>query len=428
MICHALLWLWCSFTLNPAWAQDSLAGISADVLGLPIDHFRFSGNEQTRAGYMLERANLYIGKLITIENLEYALQELRDTDLFKAIQFQAERLENGEITLHILVDERRSWLLLPRASRNGDGDIKYGMRLRMYNLQGADRTLEVLAQHEDEEDGDSNDELRMRYKLPLFPSPYDQTWTLRHIVENKDEEGFENIEYVNQVSFTISRDWNIDFIETPLTVSTGIVLQDRELDEPYPDDIVAREAGQFNRLRLALIFDDEHRDRYRRFGSYYELAVQQGFETLGSDYESTIVEIEAINFHRLNRYDNLNSRFVIEVSNDSPFDYPQYGIGGSSNVRGLESIDERGDARWYANLELIISYRKLPAVAHSFFVDFGNVYDDLEDVDFGDTHYTLGTGIRWKVESFVKTDLFLDYGYDVEEGDGKFYGGTSLNF
>ena len=69
-----------------------------------------------------------------------------------------------------------------------------------------------------------------------------------------------------------------------------------------------------------------------------------------------------------------------------------------------------------------------PAVAHSLFVDLGNVYDDLEDVNFGDIHYTVGTGIRWKVESFVKTDLFLDYGYDIETGEGKFYGGTSLNF
>ena len=56
------------------------------------------------------------------------------------------------------------------------------------------------------------------------------------------------------------------------------------------DTIVARDAGMYNRLRLALILDDENRDRYRRFGSYYELGVEQGFEALGSDYESTIVE------------------------------------------------------------------------------------------------------------------------------------------
>jgi hypothetical protein len=40
----------------------------------------------------------------------------------------------------------------------------------------------------------------------------------------------------------------------------------------------------------------------------------------------------------------------------------------------------------------------------------------------------VGTGFRWKIESFVKTDLYLDYGYDPEEQEGRFYGGTSLNF
>lgn len=423
-----LMWLWLLFGANPAWGQVSMVGISADVIGQPIDQFRVSGNEKTQAKYLLRWADLYVGKILTIENLEYAQQELRDTDLFKIIQFQVERHENGEITLHIIVEERRSWLLLPRLSRNGDGDIKAGLRLRMYNLQGADRTLEVLAQREEESDGDVSDEVRMRYKLPMYSRPYDQTWGLRHIIENKEEEGFDNTEYVDQFSFSVSRDWNLDIIETPLTIETGISIENRELDEPYPDFIEAREAGMFNRLRLSLILDDEHRDRYRRFGSYYELAIQQGFEFLGSDYESTIVELEAINFLRLNRYDNFNSRFVIEASNDSPFDFPKYGIGGGSNVRGLESNDDRGDARWFTNLELIFSYRKQPAFAHTFFVDAGNVYDNLEEIDFSDFHYTVGTGIRWKVESFVKTDLFLDYGYDIEEQDGKFYGGTSLNF
>ncbi|MCP4469823.1 MAG: hypothetical protein GY815_03910 [Gammaproteobacteria bacterium] len=111
-----------------------------------------------------------------------------------------------------------------------------------------------------------------------------------------------------------------------------------------------------------------------------------------------------------------------------PIDYLNYGIGDSSNMRGLEGVDERGDARWFSNLEYVFSYRKKPAIAHTLFVDIGNVYDNLNDVDFTDLRYTMGTGFRWKIESFVKTDLFLNYGYSPEEREGKLYGGTSLNF
>jgi len=153
---HGLLWLWLwlCFAIVPGPAEASFAGISAEVIGLPIDQFRVSGNIKTQEKYILKWSELSIGQKLTLPAINKALQELRDTDLFRTIQFQAERHENGELTLHIIVEERRYWLLLPRVSRNSEGDIKTGFRLRMYNLQGADRTLDLLAQQEQEVDGD----------------------------------------------------------------------------------------------------------------------------------------------------------------------------------------------------------------------------------------------------------------------------------
>ena len=425
---HRLPWLWLCCVFIPGFAQASLDGISADAIGLPIDRFRVTGNIKTQEKYILKWSELSIGQTLTLPALDKALQELRDTDLFRSIQLQTERYENGELILHIIVEERRYWLLLPRASRNSEGDIKSGFRLRMYNLQGADQTLDVLAQQEQEADGNDSEELRFKYQLPLFDKPYDLTWQLRRIIAYREEDGFDNVETVNSLSFGVARDWHLDLFAIPLTVESSIALEQRDLREPYPASIEAREAGMFNHLRLGLILDDVHREPYRRFGSYYAITLDQGFEWLGSDYESTIIELEITNFLRLNPYDNFNSRFVFEVSNDSPFDYLNYDIGGGSSIRGLEDVDERGDARWFANLEYIFAYRKHPGLAHTLFVDLGNVYDDLQSIDFGDLRYTVGTGFRWKIESFVKTDLFLDYGYDVEEQQGKLYGGTSLNF
>jgi len=405
-----------------------MAGISANTIGKPIDQFRISGNVKTQRKHLLKWSELRIGQKLTIPALKNAQQELRDTDLFKTIRFQTETIENGELTLHIIVEERRSWLLLPRLSRNSDGDIKTGLRLRMHNLQGADRTLDILAQQEQESDGDDAEELRIRYEIPLYSRPYDLTWQVNHVIKNTEEDGFENVVTINSFAFAVSRDWEPTLFTTPLTVRTTIALEDRALDEPYPESIEAREAGMFNRLRLGFEFDAVHRERFRRFGSFYGVGIQQGFDWLGSDYDSTIVDFEAIGFNRLNRYDNFNYRFIFEVSNNSPFDYPNYSVGGGSSIRGLEDFDERGDARWFSNLEYVFSYRKKPAIAHTLFVDLGNVYEDLDDVDFTDFHYVVGTGFRWKIESFVKTELFLDYGYSPEEQDGKLYGGTSLNF
>ncbi len=425
---HGLSWLLLITLVPVQQAAAQMAGISPEVIGLPIDKILISGNEDTQERWVLKWTDLSPGQVISIPLLKRARQELLDTDLFRTVGFQAERFEDGELTLHILLEERKSWLLLPRLNRNADGDVKTGIRLRMYNLRGADQTLEALVQREEEHTGDDSEEFRIYYKLPLFAKPYDLEWRLSQVVENTEVEDFDNIETIDRITMSVSRDWHIEGLSLPLTVGTGITVEELGLDRPYPESIEAREAGQYNRLHLQLILDDLHSERYRRYGSYYSITVARGFEWLDSDYESNIFEFEALGFRPLNRYDNINYRLNVAVSNDSPFDYLNYSIGGGSSIRGLESFDDRGDARFFINLEYVFAYKKHPGMQHSLFLDFGNVYDDFDDIDLSDLRYTVGTGFRWKIESFVKTDLFLDFGYDIEAKTGKLYGGTSLPF
>ena len=414
--------------LSTSNLHASLSGIGADVVGQRIDEIVVSGNLRSQEKYVLKWAGLDTVEYFDSKKLKTARQELLDTGLFKQVSFQSEKKPDGSLILHIVLVEKRYTLLLPRLSRNGDGDIKAGLRLRMHNLAGADQALSVLAQNEEEADGDDSEQIRLSYKMPLYERPYTLRWQLRHTIENTEREGFDNIETSNLFSMSVSRDWTVESLVIPLTVETGVSFERRELERPYPDDIEAREAGSFYRLSISLIYDDAHREKYRRYGSYYRVSLSRGLKPLGSDYESNILSLEAIRFIPVNRYDNFNFRVVSEFSHDSPYDYLRYGIGGASNLRGLEDEDERGDARIFSNWEYIAGYRKNPGVRHTFFIDIGNVFESADEIDFTDMHYTIGTGIRWKIQSFVKTDLFLDYGFDVENQNGKIYGGTSLAF
>lgn len=65
---------------------------------------------------------------------------------------------------------------------------------------------------------------------------------------------------------------------------------------------------------------------------------------------------------------------------------------------------------------------------NSLFIDIGNVYEDAGSIDLNDMQGSIGTGIRWKVEAFIKTDLFIDIAYQPENSETFVYGGTSLNF
>ena len=187
-------------------------GIGPEVIGLPIDQIIVSGNDKTQERWILKWAAIEPGMELTLPLLRKARQEIRDTDLFKTVTMQAERYENGELALHIIVEEKIFWLLYPRLSRNADGDVKVGIRLRVYNINGADQTLSVLAQQEEEGDGDDSDEIRMSYRWPLYSHPYDLFGTIGYKIENTSEDGFDNVETVGYTSFGVERDWNLDFL------------------------------------------------------------------------------------------------------------------------------------------------------------------------------------------------------------------------
>ncbi len=210
---------------------------------------------------MLDWAGIAPGEILTLPKLRRARQEILDTDLFRSVDFQAERYENGELVLRIVLHERRYWLLLPRLSRNADGDVKLGLRLRVYNLQGANRTLQVLAQQEEAGDGDDSEELRLSYQVPFYASPYEMSWSLRHEIENTEQEDFANVETVSQASAVLARDVDFKAFDLPLTIAGGLVVQQRKLDRPYPESIEAREAGLYNRLIFSLSLDDLHPER-----------------------------------------------------------------------------------------------------------------------------------------------------------------------
>ncbi len=417
----------CVLAIQSALAADP-GDIDPATLGTPIDRFVISGNDRTQERFLHKWTGLAPGRILTREALEIAEQELLDRGLFREIRFSSERVEPGETELRLTLRERRYTLLLPRASRNNSGDVKAGFRLRMNNLQGADRTLEALLQRENQADGDDADEFSIDYTMEMFDRPYDLELAFERVEENTEIDDFANIHFTDKISIGVARDWHISGWRTPLTVSTAVTFEDFDIDLAYPETVDGVEPGRFNRLAIGFRLNRVHRDRYRRFGSLYSLTLERGFDWLGSDFTSNLVTFEVRGYRPLNAYDNIDYRLIFAASNDSPFGRLRFGLGGASTLRGLEDFDNRGDARIFTNIEYVFAYRSRPHLRHTLFIDIGNVWGDLESIELSDWEYTIGTGFRWKIDAFVKTDLFIDYGYDVENSEGKLYGGTSLNF
>jgi outer membrane protein assembly factor BamA len=400
---------------------------SEHLFGKPISEIRIHGNSKTRSDVVIYWSELEIGQVISQETLDLARQNILDTDLFKLVSIELESDPDRQI-VNIYLEEKYFTILLPRISRNADGDVKIGLRLRKHNINGADQTLKALVEKADLSTGDTSRRYQIKYDFPQFSKPYHYRFTLSESTTNTDDDGFLNVVYEDIFSFSIVRDWHTSFISLPLTLTTSATYQKIVLREPYPDILNELEAGHFNRLSLKLEYDDVHNEEYRRFGRYYSLTYHQGLASLDSDYASNITEFEARHYYRLSERDNFNSRLFAGYAHDTPFSHPFYEIGSAGNIRGLDKESCSGNVKLFVKIEYVKGFTKYPSFRGSLFLDIGNVYDSLNDVDLSDMKTSIGFGLRWKATSFVNTDLFIDLAYDTDTGENKVYGGTSLNF
>ena len=405
----------------------SLAIADADLFGLPLAQIIVEGNSKTQTRFVLKWANISVGDLIAQSKLDQARQNILDTELFKQVTLRAV-LRQSKPTLIITLEEKYYTLLLPRFSRNGDGDIKYGVNLKLYNINGADQTLNLLAEKSELSNGDDGRRYRLGYDFPQYGRPYRYHIGLSDSVINTLVGSFQNIEYETFASFSVTRDWNVVSLSYPFSITTSLASQDVHLQSPYPDALGELDAGKFNWLGFKIEYDGVHAQQYRRYGYFHSLQVRQGIAALGSDYSSRIIKIESRFYRALNQRDNINTRLLFGLSKNSPFNVPYYELGGSRTLRGLEQESIEGDALLLGNFEYVKGFENYPSFRWSSFIDIGNVYPDFDEIDLGDQQTSIGFGGRWKALSLVKTDLFIDYAYNIDTKNSKIYAGTSLTF
>ena len=406
---------------------SGIAPANPHAFNQPISRILVSGNEKTQTRFILKWSEIRLGQILTRADIKTARQNILDTSLFKNVDINT--VEDGDqIQVNIDLEEKYYTLLLPRLSRSSNGDIKSGINLNMHNIYGADQSLQMLVEQTDLNDGDNVQRFRVAYQLPQYSKPYNYRWQLGESRKSTFKDDFRNIEYSRYISFSVARDLNTQLFLLPVTFSIELKLEQVSLDQPYPTSFNEIEAGNFNRIGLLFEYNNVHQQRFRRFGRYFSLSYQQGLGELESDYISRILEFESKIYHPLNARDNVNGRFFIGVSEDSPFNSPYYDLGGAHNIRGLERDAISGNALVFANFEYIRGYLTYPHFRSSLFFDIGNVYDDGDSIDLEDIYSAVGFGIRWKLSSFIKTDLFVDIAYDPEGAETRVYGGTSLNF
>ena len=399
------------------------------LFGRPVSDVEVLGNKKTQARFVILWSRIKIGQPLDQSMLDRARQLVMNKELFKQVTVNA--VGDGEkVKVVITLVEKHYTLVLPRLSRNSDGDIKVGLRLTMDNLNGADQSLRTLVETGETSTGQKSSRYLVDYRIPQYGQPYEYYVAFgQEIAYTEDAAtGFKNNVYSDIISFSVSREWDVSSLPRPLKLFTGVTYQRVSLDEPYPEGVDGSEPGRYNRINLNLEYDDINYETYRRTGRHYFFTYVQGLEALNSDYDTSLLQMDARFYHPINELDNFNYRLFTGFSRHTAFNGEQFSIGSSHTLRGLDRGSFSGDALLFGNFEYIKGFKKYRRFRASAFIDIGNVYENIKSINITDLRLGVGLGLRWKLVSFVRTDLVVDVGYDIDTGNVKVYAGTRLNF
>jgi outer membrane protein assembly factor BamA len=417
----------------------SFAASSGAAAEAPLLYeIRFAGNQVTREAVMRQEIGLREGQPFSPEQVEKARQAVMNLGLFKSVQ--AEVLEEeGRHVLLLTVEERFYILPLPLLDYRPDfladesaTNYSYGGELRFDNLFGLNQRLKIRYKEKKYIDDVEPPvkELDVTYAYPrIIGTPYSLA-----VDVGREEKGI-NLYEDELLSATtlqdkrtgrifVSRWLNATAASEGWRAGAGVSAATYHYKDSfgisgYSDNQVVTLLGQLGYYRV-------DRFPYHRDGHEFSYAVQLAQPAWSSDLEYFRNTFAYRRFLPLPGVDaNLNTQLKLGLGFG---DGDAYHLGSSTSLRGYDGHTVDGNLLLQGNIEYhhhLSGYRQLRGVV---FVDAGNVWPEVSDIDSQRLYTSAGVGARWLVQSFVDLTLRLDYAYNMDSGETKTYLDTSGSF
>jgi outer membrane protein insertion porin family len=408
----------------PAMAEDYL-----------ISAIEFRDNATTKASTMLQELSFSAGDVVSDRDIERGRQAIMNLGLFKRVSADLER-RGGQTVLIYSVNEKHYLLPLPRLSRSGDGDWAWGARLRWDNIAGRNRRLDIGFRRKDltNSDIEREDRVQVEYLMPrIWGSPWELGFDVRseqiEIDEDRDDLSGRYNQHLDSLRVNLSR-W---MRETG--PSQGWRLHGQVRFEDYDNEYVSGDTGlYFDTKVTSLVFGAEYRKvkdlLYSRTGRHFGYAIETASAAWGSESSFVRHSLFYRRYKPVTRraHTNLNYQVRYGTSSGSTFGDPSYSIGGNSTMRGYERESLEGESYFITNVEFLRPMFGHKTFRGALFADIGGAFDDSASFNFSELEVGLGVGIRYKLRSFVNTDLRLDFAYGLDGSETKVYGSTETTF
>jgi len=401
-----------------------------------ISEIKILGNDKTDSRVIRQEMVIEEGSLFDSQMVERSRQNIMDLELFKSVEVSETRSDAG-IVVTFIVDEKRYWYFLPVFSRGSDGDVTWGVRLQMDNLLGLNQEVTMRAKRKDLKDTDIQEEetLEFEYRYPrVFGSAYDLA--LQFDYDEADIEERRGVlagDYLREkVSYggSISKWLNETGPSKGLRVSLGLRtdIYDHEFLRGDPNlffDIT------LNSLLSAIEYFDVVDHGSYRSGHHHGVDAEIASSFINSDKTYTAINLFFRRYISLNpeKRTNLNIQTRFGAISESVFGDATYQVTGGTALRGYPRDSIEGDAYYIANIEYLRPLAGQENLRGNAFIDIGDAFPRLADFSFSDPKAGVGFGLRWKIRSFVRTDIRLDIAQGLgAEGETKVYAGTRATF
>ncbi len=184
-----------------------------------------------------------------------------------------------------------------------------------------------------------------------------------------------------------------------------------------------------SKVELSLVRDTRDKMFSPTEGSRNSISVEYAGGLLGGDAEFTKVEASSSWYFPL----FWKTVFHVKGAAGQEFEnedgklpvYEHFFLGGMNSIRGFESAsispldgDDKigGDKMWYGTVSIIFPLIKDMGMDGEIFHDFGNVYAEDEDWDFGTYKKTAGVGVLW---ASPLGPIRLAWGFNLDKQDGE---------
>lgn len=379
-----------------------------------IREIAFSGNDTTQSDVLLREMTVRVGDPADPDALERSRQAIQDLRLFHSVSIEQSPLADG-VQVRVAVREKYYVLPMPRASANSDGQYRYGLGVRWWNVLGLNHTLKVtVAQGTSEQPGHGS-LLRYHatYDAPfLFGSPYGLGLELVHA-----EEPVEDVLAYDQIDDTarlvLWRAFGDGSASRGWRAGGGLHWQDQAFAGPA----AVEPAGQSTALVLSTEYRDTRFDLFSEQGRQFRLEGRSTAGGLGSDYEYR--QLFGSYEQSWPFGDTPHQTAGIFASGGTYRGGPGTGpapylLGGAESLRGYPAQFLGGDHYYYGGIEVLrpLHWNWLRGVA---FIEAGEAMGGgfaTPDGVFADA----GIGLRLSVNWFVHTELSLGLAWPLVDG------------